>query len=245
MKSKNIIIGLGLLVTWGILLGSCTKEKDNVATNTPPKTIVPIGEEYFDVRELFTEVAPSFDSVMIKMGIRQAGAHQENSIPFYYADLIPQKMVGTYIMDQTMLVNSNAENIIFPVSMPDVTMIFTSQHNSIATLEFTESSITQTIDSVFVMGDDGFNGFSAYFMEKMEFDQPYNGETYHVKIRRGIIMCGSVTPDGLSGFGGLGFRFASIIMDWEDDSKGVIPKYTPGTYMIYEEGDGLAARING
>lgn len=245
MRGNKIIFGFWLWVAFGILLGSCTKESSN------GETIVPIGKEYFDVEELFSEddVKPAFDTVMKKMGIRYTDVNQQDSIPAYYEDLIPQKLVGSYIMDHTMLVGSNVGNTQFPVSMPEVTISFTSQHNSIASIEFTESSITQKIDTVFIMGNDNFNGFSAYFIEKKEFDQPYNGQTYRVKIKRGIIMCGSVTPDGLSGFeapiGGSGFRFASIIMDWDDNSQGALPKYEPGTYLIYEEGDGLAAKSNG
>lgn len=241
MKVKKILFGFWLLVTFGIILGSCTKESSN------GETIVPIGKEYFDVEELFSEadVKPAFDTVMKKMGIYHSGAN----LPSHYEDLIPQKLVGSYVMDQTMLVGSNVENTQYPVSMPDVTLNFTSQHNSIASIEFTESSITQKTDTVFIMGNDSFNGFSAYFIEKKDFDQPYNGQTYRVKIKRGIIMCGSVTPDGLSGFeaplGGSRFRFASIIMSWDDNSQGVLPKYEPGTYLIYEEGDGLAAKSNG
>ena len=245
MKGNRIIFVFWLLMTFGIILGSCTKESSN------GETIVPIGEEYFNVEELFSgdDVKPAFDIVVKKMGIRYTGANQQDSIPAYYEDLIPQKLVGSYVMNQTMLVGSNVENVQVPVSMPDVTLNFTSQHNSIASIEFTESSITQKTDTVFIMGNDNFNGFSAYFIEKKEFDQPYNGQTYRVKIKRGIIMCGSVTPDGLSGFesplGGSRFRFASIIISWDDNSQGALPKYEPGTYLIYEEGDGLAAKSNG
>ena len=245
MKVKRILFCFLFLVALGIILTSCTKKSSN------GETIVPIGKEYFDVEELFSEddLKPAFDAVMKKMGIYRIGANHESSIPSHYEDLIPQKLVGSYVMNQTMLVGSNVGNMQYPVSMPDVTIEFTSQHNSIASIEFTESSITQKTDTVFIMGNDNFNGFSAYFIEKKEFDQAYDGLTFHVKVKRGIIMCGSVTPDGLSGYeaptGGSGFRFASIIMSWDDNSHGILPKYEPGTYMIYEEGDGLAAKSNG
>lgn len=240
MKGNSIIFGFWLLVVFGIMLGSCTKVSSN------GETIVPIGKEYFDVEELFSGVKSSFDTVMKKMGYYTTANH-ENSIPQYYADLIPQNLTGSYVMDQAMLVGSNVGSTQFPVPIPDVTINFTSQHNSIASIEFTESSITQKTDTVFIMGNDNLNGFTAYFIEKKEFEQAYNGQTYHVEIKRGIIMCGTVTPDGLSGFeapiGGSGFRYASIIMDWDDNSHGVLPKYEPGTYMIYEEGDGLASKL--
>lgn len=226
MKGKRIIFGLCFLMTIGFLSSSCTKE------GSDGKTFVPIGEEYFDVEELFSEVKPSFDSVRNKMGV----VDQQNATPSCYEDLIPPKLDGSYVMNQTMLVESNMENTQTPASMPDVTMSFTGQHNSMAAIEFTESSITQKTDPVYIIGND--NGFTAYFIENKEYDQAYNGQTYHVKIKRGIIMCGSVTGAGLSGV-----RYASVILNWDNDPAVGLPQFEPGTYFIYEEGDGLAEKL--
>lgn len=233
MKGKRIIFGLWILMAIGFMSSSCTKVSSN------GKTIVPIGEEKIDVEELFSEVKPSFDEVRRKLDI----VNQQNSIPSCYEDKIPPKLDGSYIMNQTMLVESNMENTQLPASMSDVTMSFMGQHNSIAAIEFTESTITQKTDSVYILGND--NGFAAYFIENKEYDQAYNGQTYHVKIKRGIIMCGSVTGAGLSGVteGHAKFRYASIILKWENDPAVGLPKFEPGTYFIYEEGDGLAEKL--
>ena len=233
MKGKRIIFGFWILMTIGFMSSSCTKE------GSEGKTIIPIGEEKIDVEELFSEVKPSFDEVRIKLGI----VDQQNATPSCYEDLIPPKLEGSYVMNQTMLVESNMENTQIPASMSDVTMSFMGQHNSIAVIEFTESSITQKTDSVYIIGND--NGFAAYFIENKEYDQAYNCQTYHVKIKRGVIMCGSVTGAGLSGVtdGHAKFRYASIILKWENDPAVGLPQFEPGTYFIYEEGDGVAEKL--
>jgi hypothetical protein len=58
-------------------------------------------------------------------------------------------------------------------------------------------------------------------------------------------MCGSVTAAGLSGVsdGHAKFRYASIILNWENDPSFGLPQFEPGTYFIYEEGDGLAEKL--
>lgn len=233
MKRKRIIFGLCFMMTIVFMSSSCTK------VSSEGKTLVPIGEEMIDVEELFSEVKSSFDEVRNKMGI----VDQQNATPSCYVDLIPPKLEGSYVMNQTMLVESNMENTQIPASMSDVTMSIMGQHNSIAAIEFTESSITQKTDSVYIIGND--NGFAAYFIENKEYDQAYNGQTYHVKIKRGVIMCGSVTGAGLSGVsdGHAKFRYASIILNWENDPAVGLPQFEPGTYFIYEEGDGLAEKL--
>ena len=216
MKAIRILFGFGLLVTFGILSCSCTKVSSN------GETIVPIGKEYFNVEELFSEVKPTFDEVREIMGIGDE-------------DLIPPKVVGEYVVNPTVLVASSEENM--PTDMSDVHLSFDCQHNSIATIKFTESSITQVTDPVYIVGNS--NSFTAYFIENTEYlTPPYNGQVFHVKRRRGIIMCGSATPEGLSNF-----RYASIIIEMKDDSQGVLPQYASGTYMIYKDGNGLAEKL--
>jgi hypothetical protein len=48
-------------------------------------------------------------------------------------------------------------------------------------------------------------------------------------------MKGQVTSDGLSDF-----RYATVIMETEDDSNGIFTQYPPGSYFIYKDGDGVA-----
>ena len=205
MKAKRILFGFGLLVTFAILLSSCTKVSSN------GKTIVPIGEEYFDVEALFSEVKPSFDEVKGIMGIGNE-------------DLIPPKLDSLYNVNRLRLVRSNYDEA--PTSISDIEMRFDCQHNSIANIEFTESSISQKIDSVYVIGNR--DKFTIYFVEERD----YPIINYHVKLKRGIIMSGSVVQGGLSDL-----RIAFIVIDWEDDSHGALHSYNPGTYMVYEEED--------
>lgn len=215
MKGKRVIVGFCFLLSCGILLSSCVKVNSG-------ETIVLIGQEaYIDnIEELFADFKPSFDSVKKKMGI-------------IYEGPVPPKIEGGYVMDTTLLVASNVDYMSDTVAMPEVYLRFNRQHNGIVTLDFKESSIRQGKDTVFVMGND--KGFTVYFKEKRKFKQLYDGKVYHVTMKRGIIMCGSVTPGGLSDF-----RYASIVMDTEDDSNGVLPQYEPGTYLIYEDADRMA-----
>ena len=203
MKAIRILFGFGLLVTFGILSCSCTKVSSN------GETIVPIGKEYFDVEELFSEVKPSFDEVKGIMGIGDE-------------DLIPPKLDNLYHMNRMRLIGSNYNEA--PPSISDIEMRFDCQHNSIVNIEFTESSITQKIDSVYVIGN--HDSFSIYFVE----EKNYSIMNYHVRLKRGIIMSGSIAQDALSDF-----RIAFIVINWEDDSNGALHSYNPGTYMVYEE----------
>jgi len=205
MKAKRILFGFGLLMAFGILLSSCTKVSSN------GETIVPIGKEYFDVEKLFSEVKPSFDEVKGIMGIGDE-------------DLIPPKLDNLYNVNRMRLIGSNYDEA--PTSISDIEMRFDCQHNSIANIEFTESSITQKTDSVYVIGNR--DKFTIYFVEERD----YPIINYHVKLKRGIIMSGSVVQGGLSDL-----RIAFIVIDWEDDSHGALHSYNPGTYMIYEVED--------
>lgn len=236
MKGIRIISGFWLLVAFGIILGSCTKESSNY------ETIVPIGEEYFDVEELFSDVKSSFDTVREKMGICYKIRDTippysiRDSIPTIYKDSIPPKIEGKYVMNSPVLVASNIENM--ATDMSEVQLSFDRQHNSILRIEFTESSITQVTEPVYLIGNN--DGFMAYFIENTEYAAPpYQGQVFHVKRKRGIIMCGSVTPEGL-----FDFCFASIIIEMKDDSQGKLPQYAPGTYVIYKEEDRLADKCN-
>ena len=205
MKRNGTIFGIWLLVAFGIMLGSCTKVSSN------GETIVPIGEEYFDVEELFLDVKPSFDEVKRIMGIGDE-------------DLIPPKLDSIYNVNRLRLVGSNYEEA--PDFISDIEIRFDCQHNSIVNIEFSESSISQKTDSVYVIGNR--DAFAIYFVD----ERSYLVMNYHVRLKRGIIMCGSVTQEGLSNF-----RIAYIFINWEDDSHGFLHPYNPGTYMVYEKED--------
>ena len=203
MKGNKIVFGFWFMVTLGIILSSCTKVSSN------GETIVPIGEEYFDVEDLFSNVKPSFDEVKRIMGIGDE-------------DMIPPKLDDLYQINRMRLISSSYNEA--PAFISDIEMRFSSQHNSIANIEFSESSISQKTDSVYVIGN--HDAFAIYFVD----ERSYPVMNYHVRLKRGIIMCGSVTQDGLSNF-----RIAFIVINWEDDSHGVLHPYNPGTYMVYEE----------
>lgn len=132
-------------------------------------------------------------------------------------------------------VHSNLSNWYTSVVEPNVYLTFSGQHNGIVAMDLTEETEHET-DTVFVMGNG--NAFTVYFIEDKIYDFPFNNNIYHVSMRRGVIMKGKVTEQGLADF-----QYASIILDAKDDSQGVLEQYLPGTYFIYKDGDGLAKRI--
>ena len=75
----------------------------------------------------------------------------------------------------------------------------------------------------------------VYFIENKAYDVQVDNHTYHVRMKRGIVMKGAVSDRGLSNF-----RYATIIMETEDDSGGLIGQYENGSYFIYKDGDGTA-----
>ena len=79
------------------------------------------------------------------------------------------------------------------------------------------------------------NAFAVYFIENKAYEMEIDGHTYHVSVKRGIVMKGKVMDAGLSDF-----RYATILMKSEDDSHGLISQYPNGSYFIYKDGDGLA-----
>ena len=91
----------------------------------------------------------------------------------------------------------------------------------------------QLTDTVFVQGS--HRDFAVYFVENKAYDVPFNGQSFHVRVKRGVIMKGTVTSNGFSNF-----KIASIIMEAEDDSNGILSQYAPGSYFLYKDGDGLA-----
>ena len=218
MKAKRILFGFGLLVTLGIMLGSCTKVDEK-------ETIALIGKESNipDIEEIFSEnpvIKQSFDSVKRNIGIDYGGA-------------IPPKIEGSYVVDPTVLLDSSEETM--SAVDDSIFLRFTCQNNGMMTMSIKSSSIQQEVYPVFAKGNN--DNFTAYCINNWEFSSP--DQAYHVKIERGIIMWGSVTTEGLSDF-----RIAYIIKDARDDSNGVLHQYAPGTYMIYRDGNGLAEKFD-
>ena len=75
------------------------------------------------------------------------------------------------------------------------------------------------------------NNFAVYFIETKDYDLGW--------MKRGVLMRGKVTADGLSDF-----RYATVVMETEDHSGGQFGLYPTGTYFIYKDGDGLASNLD-
>ena len=207
MKSKHFIfLGLGLLLAGGLALNSCTKNDDN--------TIVLIGTEYY-IDDILTVIPDSLQTQFM---------NAFGSIP---EGPVPPKIEGSYVVARKERVGSNLPDWPLTVVENNMWLRFSGQHNGIVKMEMNEVSETVT-DTVFVCGHD--NAFAVYYIENTSLDL----DTCYLKVKRGIVMKGLVTEEGLSNF-----RYANIIMDVETDSPAAFQ--TPGTYYIYKDGDGLAA----
>lgn len=208
MKHKSIIWALGLLVAGGLMLNSCTKNDDN--------TIALIGTEYY-IDDILAVVP---DSAFLA----NFGSYPHGSIP--------PKIEGSYVMDPKQRVYSNVLGWPLTLVEPNVYLRFGKQHNGVAVMDLNEAT-EQVTDTVFVMGNN--DDFTVYFVEDKAYDVPFDTTTYHVKMKRGIIMKGKVAETGLANF-----RMASVIMEIEDNSNGALSQYPVGSYFIYKDGDNLA-----
>lgn len=213
MKNRINILLLGLFVVGGLVLGSCTKNDEN--------TVALIGTEYY-IDDIVSVIPDSLQTEFFaKFGTIPEGP-------------IPPKVEGSYVMNPKQRVYSNdlLWNQNLQITEDNMWLRFSDQHNGIAVMDLNDATETMT-DTVFVCGNG--DAFAVYFIEDKQYDMPVNGQTYHIWMKRGVVMKGKVTADGLSDF-----RYASIIMESEDDSDGVISQYPNGTYFIYKDGDGLA-----
>lgn len=193
-------------------MASCTKNDEN--------TIILIGTEYY-IDDILSVIPDS---------LRPQFMAEFGSIP---SGPVPPKIEGSYVMSPKARVGSNVADWPLQAIEPDTYLRFSGQHNGIVTLNLAEATETIT-DTVFVQGS-GSN-FAVYFIENKAYDMEVDNATYHVTMKRGIIMKGQMTPNGLSGL-----RYATIIMKTEDDSNGLIGQYDNGSYFIYKDGDGNAA----
>lgn len=208
---KRFVLSLWLLVIGGLFLISCTKNNDD--------TIVLIGDEYY-IDDILSVIPDTLQTRFFA---------EFGSIP---EGPIPPKIEGSFVMSPKQRVSSNV-NVAWPLQTvePNMYLRFSNQHNGIAKMDLNEATETQT-DTVFVCGNG--NGFAVYFIENKSYEIELNGQTYHAQIKRGIVMKGQVTDEGLKDF-----RYATIIMASDDDSNGIIAQYPNGSYFIYKDGDGI------
>ena len=210
---KKIIYGLWLLLAGGLALTSCTKNDES--------TIVLIGTEYY-IDDIVSVIPDSLQSKFFAAF---------GSIP---EGPVPPKIEGSFVMSPKQRVASNVEGWPIQTVEPNVYLCFSKQHNGIVAMDLNEATETLT-DTVFVCGSG--NAFAVYFIENKAYEMEVNNHSYHVKMKRGVVMKGQVVDDGLSNF-----RYATIVLETEDDSGGLIEQYAKGSYFIYKDGDGKAAR---
>lgn len=211
MKTNRIILSLWLLVAGGVALTSCTKNDTT--------TISLIGTEYY-IDDILSVIPDSLETKFLS---------DFGSIP---DGPVPPKIEGSYMMNPKQRVSSNVQEWPLQAVEPNVYLRFSKQHNGIVTMDLNEATETMT-DTVFVCGNG--SAFTVYFIENKAYDVQVDNHTYHVRMKRGIVMKGAVSDRGLSNF-----RYATIIMETEDDSGGLIGQYENGSYFIYKDGDGTA-----
>jgi len=211
MKTNRFILSLWLLVAGGMALTSCTKNDTT--------TISLIGTEYY-IDDILSVIPDSLETKFLS---------DFGSIP---DGPVPPKIEGSYMMNPKQRVSSNVQEWPLQAVEPNVYLRFSKQHNGIVTMDLNEATETKT-DTVFVCGNG--SAFTVYFIENKAYDVQVDNHTYHVRMKRGIVMKGAVSDRGLSNF-----RYATIIMETEDDSGGLIGQYENGSYFIYKDGDGTA-----
>ncbi len=211
MKTNRIILSLWLLVAGGMTLTSCTKNDTT--------TISLIGTEYY-IDDILSVIPDSLETKFLS---------DFGSIP---DGPVPPKIEGSYMMNPKQRVSSNVQEWPLQAVEPNVYLRFSKQHNGIVTMDLNEATETMT-DTVFVCGNG--SAFTVYFIENKAYEVQVDNHTYHVRMKRGIVMKGAVSDRGLSNF-----RYATIIMETEDDSGGLIGQYENGSYFIYKDGDGTA-----
>lgn len=203
MKRKALFFCLCLFAVCSLTLSSCIKENGY-------KTIALIGDEYYIKEKDLLTLIP--DTMRVKF-LKKFGGITEG--------YVPPNIEGSYVMDSKRLDTTNAAFL--PSNNNNVWLRFSKQHNGIAKLELNEISKTE-IDTVYIYGQG--NRFTAYCIENLSID------TFNLKMRRLILMKGTVAQGGLSDF-----RYATIILGLDTNTPDLFDKV--GTYYIYKEGDGL------
>ena len=209
---KKRILLVSLIVAVG-LLSSCTKNDKT--------TITPIGTENID--DLDDILSVLSDTVAFWDGFGDV-----------YEGAIPPDVQGNYKISPMKRIGTNVPDVPAEIVESDVFLHLSKQNNGTATANLYFESETET-DTVFVMGLDNY--FTVYFIEKKAFDVSNNQNVNHVRLERGIIMTGSVTPSGIANF-----RMATVIREMEDDADGTL-SYPQGSFFIYKDDDGISERI--
>ncbi len=208
-------IGALALIFFGMVFASCTKNDEN--------TIVLIGEERY-IDDILTVIPdtlkPMFDVVF-------------GSIP---QGPVPPKIEGSFVVDPKQRVSSNVSVWPLTVIEPNLYLRFSDQHNGVVAMDLNEAT-EQLTDTVFVMGHN--KDFTIYFVEDKSYDVPFNEQSFHVRVKRGVIMKGTMNDYGMANF-----SIASIIMEAEDDSGGLLGQYAPGSFFVYRDGNGLAEYLD-
>lgn len=206
MRNRKNILRLWLLLVGGLALSSCTKNEDT--------TVALIGEEYYidDILSVVSDATFWSDFGSINRGA------------------IPPDVQGSYLVSPMQRVASNLAVWPLQVVEPNAFMRFSKQHNGIVVMDLNDATEQRT-DTVFVMGKD--DDFTVYIVEDKSYEIPIDGQSYPIVLKRGVVMCGTVTGAGLSNF-----RMAFIVMDVINDPQGMAP--ARGTYFIYKDGNGLA-----
>ena len=149
---------------------------------------------------------------------------------------MPPKIEGSFVVDPKQRVSSNVSVWPLTVIEPNLYLKFSDQHNGVVAMDLNEAT-EQLTDTVFVMGHN--KDFTVYFVEDKAYDVPFNGQSFHVKVKRGVIMKGTMNDYGMANF-----SIASIIMEAEDDSGGLLGQYAPGSFFVYRDGNGLAEYLD-
>lgn len=209
---NKMIWAFGLLLAGGVALSSCTKNDES--------TVSLIGTEYY-IDDILSVIPDSI----------QARFHADfGDIP---NGAVPPKIEGDYVVSPKQRVCSNVSTWVLQDD-PNMYMHFNHQHNGIVAMELDEATASLT-DTVFVQGK--ANNFVVYFIEDKAYVMEFNGQNYQVRMKRGVVMKGKVTDNGFTDF-----RYATIVMETEDNSGGLIGQYPKGSYFIYKDGDGTVER---
>ena len=208
---KSIIFGLWLLMAGSVALTSCTKNDTS--------TVVLIGTEYY-IDDILSVIP---DSLQAKF-LADFGGYPEGPVP--------PKIEGSFVINPKQRVTSNVSGWPLQAVEPNVYMRFSGQHNGIVAMDLNEATETLT-DTVFVCGNG--NRFTVYYIENKAYEMEIDNHVYQARMKRGVLLKGTMATNGITDL-----RFATIVMETEDNSGGLIGQYDNGSYFIYKDGDGTA-----
>lgn len=190
-------------------------------TKNDLSTIVPVGTESY-IDDILTVIPDSLRADFF----RDFGELNEGAIP--------DSIEGSFVVAPKERYKSNSPQWPTTVTEPNMYMRFSRQHNGVVVVRLGEGT-SQVTDTAFVMGNGDL--FTAYYIEDKTYDVNFDAHTYVVRTKRGVIMKGQMTEEGIRDF-----YFANIIMEMSDNSNGVLTLQEPGSYFIYKDGDDIARR---